>query len=142
MILELCTSDLQKFASENELPEQLKLHFIHQLFQAVRHLHIKGIIHRDIKPENVLVKIEDATHTIKVTDFGLSRRVPEGSSSFTATGGIGTRHWMAPEIFLGPDDSTHTRYSMRADVFSAGLLAGSILNHVPRGILEPVTEGI
>ena len=27
MILELCMSDLQKFAAENELPEQLKLQF-------------------------------------------------------------------------------------------------------------------
>ena len=141
MILELCTCNLQEFACGHELSEQLKMTFIHDLFQAVRYLHKKGIIHRDIKPENVLVKDNNGTHTVKITDFGLSRRVPEDSSisRFTATADIGSPYWMAPEIFSGPDFSTPTRYSLLADVFSAGLLAGSISKHTPQESLKPET---
>ena len=139
MVLELCTSDLRKFASEHHLPEGLKLDFIHDLLQAVRHLHNTDIIHRDIKPENALIKEDGDKCTLKITDFGLSRLLPEGSSSkFTATSGIGTYHWMAPEIFPWPDD-TRTRYSKPADVFSAGLLTGSIVDHTTPDILTPRT---
>ena len=140
MVLELCTCNLQEFATENELPEQLKMDFIRDFFQAIQHLHNKGIIHRDIKPDNALVKVVDGTRMVKVTDFGLSRRVPDGSSScFTATAGVGTKLWMAPEVFLESDIITATRYSKQADTFSVGLLAGSVTNHTPREILQPIT---
>lgn len=49
-------------------------------------LHLNSIAHLDLKPQNILLS---ATGHIKVTDFGLSRRVYPGQSiqSFTGTPG-------------------------------------------------------
>ena len=127
-VLELCDCDLQKFASENDVFEELKFDFILGISEGLNCLHGHRIIHRDIKPENVLVKEAHGTRTAKLTDLGLSRRVPEGgSASFSATPGIGTEQWMAPEAFADTED--HARYSMPADIYAFGLLSWSVIVH-------------
>lgn len=42
---------------------------MHQLIDALDHMHSKGVIHRDIKPENIIV---DNRMTVKLLDFGFS----------------------------------------------------------------------
>ena len=39
-------------------------------------MHNKGIVHRDIKPENLLIDSSD--NSLKLIDFGLSIKLPEG----------------------------------------------------------------
>ena len=130
-ILERCKCDLQKFAYENNGFQNLKFDFLLGIAEGVNCLHQKRIIHRDIKPENVLIKEVHGTWTAKLTDLGLSRRVPEGcSTSFSATPCLGTKQWMAPEVFADEGDD-HTRYSMPADVYSFGLLSWSVIVHKP-----------
>jgi calcium/calmodulin-dependent protein kinase I len=47
-------------------------------------MHSKGIVHRDIKAENVLFKIQGTTDiTVKVCDFGLSRKLDDGKDHYT-----------------------------------------------------------
>ena len=137
-ILELCECDLQKFANENAVFQELKFDFILGIAEGIYCLHRHRIIHRDIKPDNVLVKDVRETRTVKLTDLGLSKRVPEGgSTSFSATPGVGTRQWMAPEVFA---DTNHTaRYSMPSDVYSFGLLTWSVLVHRAGEFLEPIS---
>ena len=50
------------------------LFFISQVFLALDYCHRKGILHRDIKPENILL---DSTGYIKLTDFGVSKLLPD-----------------------------------------------------------------
>ena len=97
-VLELCDGDLQRFAQEIREFCNLKLQFTEEFALAVDCLHNNGIVHRDIKPENVLVKSSAGSWITKMSDLGLSRYIPEGmgSSSFSATGGVGTWSWMAP----------------------------------------------
>src|SRR5204862_7995014 len=52
-------------------PDRLKL-FI-QVFQAIQHAHLKGVIHRDIKPSNILVTLHDGKPVPKVIDFGVAK---------------------------------------------------------------------
>ena len=56
-----------------------------QIALAVDYLHKKGIAHRDLKPENILVKSKD-NPIIKLSDFGLSRMIDEGSVAKTLCG--------------------------------------------------------
>ena len=41
-----------------------------QIIDAVRFIHLKGVIHRDLKPENILVGHD---FNLKITDFGAAK---------------------------------------------------------------------
>ncbi len=89
---------------------------------------------RDLKPANILLKHTDAAGgaaadgkldlpsvdvahglTVKVTDFGFSRRLH--LESFTMTQ-LGTLLYMAPEVI-----SKEGRYGNKADLYSLGVIA-------------------
>ena len=110
----------------------LKMKFTEEFALAVQCLHDQDIIHRDLKPENVLVKSFEGSWITKISDLGLSRYVPEGigSSVFSATGGVGTAAWMAPEVI--PTDG-HAKYSKSADTYSLALLNLSVADYIPGG---------
>jgi len=64
---------------------------MHQLVDAVEHMHNRDIIHRDIKPENIIV---DEQMNIKLLDFGFSAyKNIDKLRSYE-----GTLSYMAPEI--------------------------------------------
>ena len=53
--------------------------YMRNLFQALAHIHLLGIIHRDIKPANFLY--DRKKKIFKLVDFGLAQRVGETSTS-------------------------------------------------------------
>ncbi len=55
--------------------------------------HTEGIIHRDIKEDNLFI---GADGKIKIGDFGVANIDSGGLSKKTE--GVGTPHYMAPEI--------------------------------------------
>ena len=88
-----------------------------QIADALQYLHAQNITHRDLKPENILLSSEDV---IKVADFGLARPCfsrKDGSNwvSNYMVSYVGSRPWMAPEVFA-------ERYTEMADVFSLGTI--------------------
>ncbi|KAM9004377.1 ribosomal protein S6 kinase-related protein isoform 2-T2 [Sarcophilus harrisii] len=75
-----------------------------------RYLHDLGIVHRDLKMENILL---DERGHLKLTDFGLSRHLPQGERAYTI---CGTLQYMAPEVLRGGP------YNHVADWWSLGIL--------------------
>ena len=135
-VLELCNKDLQLFAHENPELYDLKMQFTEEFAMAVQCLHDNGIIHRDIKPENVLLKWSAGSWITKMSDLGLSRYMPKGSTACTATAGVGTWPWMAPELI--PTDG-HAKYTKSADTYSLGLLNLSVADYRPGEALDAIT---
>jgi len=114
-----------------------------QITQIIYFLHhcAPPIIYRDLKPENILI---DNNMNVKLTDFGLSRFMPE-SSNYTMTGGTGTMRYIAPEVYACK------KYDLKADIYSLGLILHYIFTHeIPfknidtrsmnRHLLENTTE--
>ncbi len=62
------------------------------MLDAIGYLHRHNIVHRDLKPENILLAEKDKD-IIKISDFGLSRIVGEGSFMKTF---CGTPQYLAP----------------------------------------------
>ncbi|MCC6473230.1 MAG: protein kinase [Burkholderiales bacterium] len=70
-----------------------------QVASALHHAHTQPapVIHRDLTPENVMVRPDGV---VKVTDFGIARKVDERAWSFAA-GVTGKPRYMSPETFEG-----------------------------------------
>lgn len=65
-----------------------------QLISGVDYLHSKGIAHRDLKLGNLLLAEKGNIETIKISDFGSSKKYSQSSLSTVC----GTPRYIAPEI--------------------------------------------
>jgi serine/threonine-protein kinase len=94
------------------------------LADAMDYAHAHAIIHRDLKPANVLLTTDGQ---LKITDFGLAKRL-EGDSSQTKSGTVmGTPSYMAPEQAKG---DTHGVGPL-ADVYALGAMLYELLTGRP-----------
>ena len=89
-LFEKITSQKNQTFSE---PDAAKLML--DLFSALNHMHVQGVVHRDIKPENIMITNDDK---VKLIDFGLSKRTEKGTKMKTIAG---TPYYMAPEVLDG-----------------------------------------
>lgn len=96
-----------------ELTMHAAIRYFIDLLEGLAYAHEQSVIHRDIKPANVMV-MDDGT--IKVMDFGLSRRTSEMSSVTNAGEIVGTIAYLAPERFLGKVADA------RSDLYSVGVV--------------------
>lgn len=127
-----------------------------QVVRGVAYLHNAGIVHRDLKAENILLakKCVDFANAprgmVKISDFGLSRRVNVESGGCPETSEddallrscAGTPQYIAPEILR------RRSYSTKADIWSLGVLLYVLLSGTypfmadqVGKVLEKVAEG-
>jgi predicted Ser/Thr protein kinase len=110
IVMELVRGKTLKEAAAEGLSHERSLQICIELLQALDYAHKQSVIHRDVKPANVMILEDD---TVKVMDFGLSRRVSD--NSMTIPGEIiGTIAYLPPERFLGKVSD------QRSDLYSVG----------------------
>jgi serine/threonine protein kinase len=88
-------------AERPRLTAAAALRVLEQICDGLEALHAQGIVHRDLKPANILVGAGD-DHPVKITDFGVSKKVAGEVAPATAQGlVVGTPAYMSPEAVAG-----------------------------------------
>lgn len=116
-----------------QLPPARVAALMHDLAEALVHIHQRGMVHRDLKPENIILDDQGRPHLV---DFGIVQR-SAGLDQSTLTSltrtdmVVGTLAYMAPEQ-AAADDVDH-----RADLYALGAVAYEALTgHRPVGRFE------
>jgi serine/threonine protein kinase len=101
------------------LPNELIREWFTALARGVNYLHDQGVVHRDLKPANIFIEHGQ----LKIGDYGLSRRM-SASARGEVTRGVGTPHYMAPEIKNG-------NYGRSIDIYACGVILFEMLTGHP-----------
>ena len=124
-VMEFCSrGNLEKFIEHKSIDLHVCLGYMMDVLEGLGFMHARNIGHRDLKPANVLVTHDQC---LQLADFGLVREFGGSSTGNTATGGVGSRNWMAPEIATSKREML--KYGLAVDIFSLGLLFLSVLTH-------------
>jgi len=145
LVMELMKEDLSEFLKGTTVPLSIltAVDLMLQVARGLKYMHSRRIVHRDLKSLNILVapltaapelEYSEAWLNAKLADFGLSKT--KNSSTSRQTLDIGTRKWMAPELFGIPQDEIDNgsmerpgprAHPFKADVYSFAIVCSEIL---------------
>src|SRR5262245_144035 len=115
---------LAQLPREQPLSARQAAEYIRDAAEVVHYAHHQGTLHRDLKPSNILI---DRQGRVRITDFGLARRI-EGGSDLTLTGQIlGTPSYMPPEQASGK----RSLVAAASDIYSLGAVLYELLTGRP-----------
>src|SRR5450631_641652 len=97
----------------NPLSIDESLYYLRGIAEALRVIHVFGILHRDLKPANVMLREDNSPVLI---DFGLARREIDD----TGTTGIG--QVLGSPYYISPEQSQAQRVDARTDLYSLGVM--------------------
>mmetsp|Transcript_51876 Transcript_51876/g.70734 ORF Transcript_51876/g.70734 Transcript_51876/m.70734 type:complete len:851 (+) Transcript_51876:2-2554(+) len=115
---------LDRILEQGPYPEASARKLMRAILSAVDYLHRTSIVHRDLKPENILLVNKTSDINVKITDFGLAKRVEaEGLKTF-----CGTPQYFAPEVLKRQGTVFGAgRYGYEADMWSMGVILYVVL---------------
>jgi serine/threonine protein kinase len=115
---------LAQLTRENSLSAIKAAELVLETAAIVQYAHEQGVLHRDLKPSNILI---GANNRVRITDFGLSKRMT-GDSDLTLTGQvIGTPSYMPPEQAA----AQHEIIGAASDVYALGAILYELLTGRP-----------
>lgn len=141
-------SIISKFGS---LLESVLKFYMLQILDAVKFIHLKGVIHRDLKPENILVGYD---FNLKITDFGAAKllgddndtpgeKITYDSVNEDSQNGrlerkgsfVGTAEYVPPELLK------HNLCGFETDIWAIACILFQFFNGVPpfKGATEYLT---
>lgn len=97
----------------NPLSVDESLYYLRALAEALRVIHVFGILHRDLKPANVMLREDNSPVLI---DFGLARR------SLEDAGTTGAGQVLGSPYYISPEQSQGFRVDARTDLYSLGVM--------------------
>ncbi|XP_071955934.1 serine/threonine-protein kinase ULK3-like [Antedon mediterranea] len=124
MVMEFCPqNNIEHFIENNPSHRVPRVGFLQDIASGIAYIHGRNIVHRDLKPANILVTYDGARHIAKLADFGIAKIMTTHQDrkqwgGMYARTKIGTAPYMAPEV-LSEDN---TRYGLKVDIFSMGLV--------------------
>jgi DNA-binding NarL/FixJ family response regulator len=89
------------------------LYYLRALAEALRVIHVFGILHRDLKPANVMLREDNSPVLI---DFGLARRAIDDGNQ-TAVGQV-----LGSPYYISPEQAQGQRVDTRTDLYSLGVM--------------------
>lgn len=89
------------------------LYYLRAIAEALRVIHVFGILHRDLKPANVMLREDNSPVLI---DFGLARR------SLQDAGTTGAGQVLGSPYYISPEQSQGQRVDARTDLYSLGVM--------------------
>jgi DNA-binding NarL/FixJ family response regulator len=89
------------------------LYYLRSIAEALRVIHVFGILHRDLKPANVMLREDNSPVLI---DFGLARRSME-DAGMTGAGQV-----LGSPYYISPEQSQGHRVDARTDLYSLGVM--------------------
>jgi WD40 repeat protein/serine/threonine protein kinase len=125
--------NLAQIVREQPLPIATAAEYIRDIATVLKYAHEQKVLHRDLKPSNILL---DAHGRVRITDFGLAKRV-EGESDLTMTGQIlGTPSYMSPEQAA----AQHAIIGPATDIYALGAILYEFVTGRPPFRSENVAE--
>ncbi len=119
----------------NPLSVEESLYYLRSIAEALRVIHVFGILHRDLKPANVMLREDNSPVLI---DFGLARRSAE-EYSVTGAGQV-----LGSPYYISPEQSQGEKADARTDLYSLGVMFFEMLAgrkpYVGRSAIEIMTQ--
>jgi eukaryotic-like serine/threonine-protein kinase len=97
----------------NPLSVDESLYYLRTIAEALRVIHVFGILHRDLKPANVMLREDNSPVLI---DFGLARR------SLDEIGNTGVGQVLGSPYYISPEQAQGQRVDVRTDLYSLGVM--------------------
>jgi eukaryotic-like serine/threonine-protein kinase len=97
----------------NPLSVDESLYYLRTIAEALRVIHVFGILHRDLKPANVMLREDNSPVLI---DFGLARR------SMDDAGTTGVGQVLGSPYYISPEQAQGQRVDPRTDLYSLGVM--------------------
>ena len=103
---------------QNPMSLDEAIDYARQIAEALRVIHVAGVLHRDLKPANVMLR---ADNSLVLIDFGLAKELT-GDKALTGAGEIrGSPYYMSPEQAEG------RAVDERSDVYALGVIFYELL---------------
>lgn len=125
LVMELCLGGelFERIVEAGHFKEVDAAMLMNQMFQVIHYMHENKVVHRDLKPENFLFSTKEPIKksTLKIIDFGLSKKFEDGQVLSTKAG---TPYYVSPQVLAG-------KYDKACDLWSSGVIMFVLLCGYP-----------